>query len=173
MSSNGDGGLTISSEPDMFSTGYIPQVNYTIIVSLWDPDQSRWGFELTALLDVDNTQGGNLTVTEAENTQYSMSGGREYIKHTEIGTDAGTTHASSSNPKTWTMAWEAPGLGSGNVTFYAAGNGANGDGTASGDFIYTTSNTAPETLPTVDHIHIHTLPGGEGLNVDGLVLKLS
>ncbi len=56
-------------------------------------------------------------------------------------------HISSVYPSTvagsgqadWQVKWTAPATNVGRITFYAAGNAANGNGNPSGDFIYTTS----------------------------------
>jgi hypothetical protein len=44
------------------------------------------------------------------------------------------------------MTWTAPSSGSGDVTFYVAGNGANGTGDTTGDVIYTDSKAAAEDV---------------------------
>src|ERR1041385_7098079 len=52
------------------------------------------------------------------------------------------------------MRWKAPSQTVGRVTFYAAGNAANGNGDPSGDFIYTTSVSleAGAALPNVTSV---------------------
>jgi hypothetical protein len=59
---------------------------------------------------------------------------RLYVEHTVDGlidTEFGSN--------TWTFLWTAPPESAGEIVFYAAGNAANGDGSPSGDFIYTTT----------------------------------
>jgi len=56
--------------------------------------------------------------------------------------DKGTylEHTSKGNKKkSWKVKWTPPASATGTITFYAAGNGADGDGTKSGDYIYTTT----------------------------------
>ena len=80
------------------------------------------------------TSTGETVQTEAYKNQYAA--------HKTIGT------AETS----WTVQWTAPPEKvSGPITFYAAGNEANGDGTAGGDYIYTATAMAymqciPSTL---------------------------
>ena len=56
------------------------------------------------------------------------------MKHTSAGTFAGTP-----GPTSWQYQWTAPAASVASVTFYAAGNAANGTGNTSGDYIYTQS----------------------------------
>lgn len=96
----------------------------------------RWGFELVAL-DDSNNQAGTITITDTTNTQSSVTGGKTYVKHTSTGTYPGTP-----NSGTWSFDW-TPNAGYGDVTFYAAGNAANNNGSTSGDLISTTSEVVP------------------------------
>lgn len=80
------------------------------------------GFELTAT-------EGTLVVTDASNTQLIGSG--NYITHTTEGS------SSSFGTSIWAFDWQAPENFNGNVTFYAAGNISDGDGTSYGDVIMT------------------------------------
>src|SRR5262249_59953992 len=59
---------------------------------------------------------------------------RQYIEHTFNG-----IQPTGSGEGSWVFTWTAPATSVGRVTFYAAGNAANGNGGTSGDFIYTTS----------------------------------
>ncbi len=70
---------------------------------------------------------------------------RLYINHSRLiddGTFAGETSG------VWQVSWTAPAAGAGAVTFYAAGNAADGCGTDLGDFIYTTTVTSQEGSAT-------------------------
>jgi MYXO-CTERM domain-containing protein len=83
-------------------------------------------------------------------TQTLTAFGRQWIEHTSDGIALGTPDMNS-----WTVRWAAPASDVGPVTFYAAGNAANGDGenmvmgvpSSAGDFIYTTSVTVPVPEP--------------------------
>jgi len=122
---SGDGSFSLTTG----QTNYTPDEDYTLVIELADPLASRWGFELT-FIDSEGLAAGNLSELDA-NTQVTSSSGRQYGKHTFIGTNAGQT---SSN--TWMMNWSAPAEGAGTVSLYAMGNAANNNGSNSGDYIY-------------------------------------
>ena len=132
---SGDGNLMITG-PEMFIAGD----TYSITVELADADQARWGFEITPLTN------GTVTITDAANTQRSSSGGKTYVKHTLLGTYAGTPDG----PVTWSFDWTAPLDPPDSVVFYAAGNAANNNGSSSGDYIYTTSFTSHQLVTGID-----------------------
>ncbi len=126
---SGDGTLSLVGLPQT----YTPGSTYTFQVTLEDPGQSRWGFELT-VIDNNGNQAG---VLEAVDNTVQISEGpgnqRDYAKQTSNGTFTGQGSAS------WTLRWTAPPAGTGPVTFYVAGNAANGNFSTSGDYIYTLS----------------------------------
>jgi hypothetical protein len=124
---SGDGGISITG-PEFFEAGQ----SYTFTVEISDPDQSRWGFEITPL-DI-----GAVIITDLSNTQFSSSGGKLYVKHTSAGTYAGTPNG----PVSWSFDWTAPDDPPQTITFYAAGAAANNNGRNSGDYIYTTTFTS-------------------------------
>ncbi|MBD0325880.1 MAG: hypothetical protein ICV68_05585, partial [Pyrinomonadaceae bacterium] len=116
---------------------YVPGQTYQITVTHTNNDQTRqrWGFQLTALDDSEQKAG---TLAPLDNlTQVLDNQGpfpnRQYIEHTSLGTFFGQHDGAS-----WTFNWTAPATDVGPVTFYAAGNHANGDGNSSGDNIYFT-----------------------------------
>lgn len=110
-----------------------------IVVKFVNSNTSLHGFEITAM-DTTNTKVGTFTSTD-ETTQ-TESYRNQYAAHTTIGT------AESS----WTVQWSAPSESvSGPITFYAAGNEANGNSLSSGDYIYTgtaTISLAAECVPS-------------------------
>lgn len=136
---SGPGGFAIShvtSTPGEYTPG--DTVDFQI--HLQQTGQRRWGFQVTAI----NSSGdpvGTILVSEPTRTHLeSGPGGRQYLTHTTLGTDSNTVDASPG----WTFKWRAPGSGAGTVTFYAAGNAANADGTSLGDYIYTLSQVLSE-----------------------------
>lgn len=141
---SGDGEFTLTFGG---LTEYVPGQTYGVALLLSDPEQSRWGFEVTALTS-SNEQAGTIVVVDPVNTQLSdqPSTNPDFLKQTSGGTFPGAPMAS------WGFEWVAPPSGTGVVTFYAAGNGANNDGRNSGDYIYTaelaiteeTSSLCPE-----------------------------
>src|SRR3990172_7892592 len=110
-----------------------------IVVEFANSDTSLHGFEITAM-DTTNTKVG--TFTSTDDTTQTESYLNQYAAHTTIGT------AESS----WTVQWSAPSENvPGPITFYAAGNEANGNSLSSGDYIYTDTATislAAECVPS-------------------------
>jgi uncharacterized protein (TIGR03118 family) len=124
---------------------YTAGVKQHIQVTVSDPDQMRWGFQLSARLNSDPSNGraGDLLPGSDGFTQIRCDSGNfgtckdgevQFIEHTQAGTRNGTKTGA-----TFDFDWMPPSAGSGAVTFYVAGNGANGNGSPSGDHIYTSS----------------------------------
>src|SRR5262249_3171120 len=68
----------------------------------------------------------------------------QYIEHTFNG-----VQPTAPDQGSWAFTWTAPAISVGRVTFYAAGNAANGDGTNQNDFIYTTSVNIQPGCPSI------------------------
>jgi uncharacterized protein (TIGR03437 family) len=163
---SGSGSVTVA-----FANGltYTPGATQHVVVTVADPVQRRWGFELTARPSSSTTtMAGSFTPGSDGFTQLvcSLPGfGNEqygsscpsslplaYIEHTALGTRNGTTGSA-----TFQFDWTAPSTNVGNIVVYVAGNAANGNGADTGDHIYTNTYTlAPATasspLPTVDSV---------------------
>ncbi len=130
---------------------YTPGQTYDITVAHSTADQTRvrWGFEMTAL-DAADERAGSFAPADELTRVISGEGpfpGREYVEHTSNGTFPGQQNGAS-----WTFRWTAPPENVGPVTFYVAGNQANGDGNSSGDNIYFTFASAGFTPPTADFL---------------------
>jgi hypothetical protein len=115
---------------------YAPGQTYQITIRHVNADTSRrrWGFEMTSLAG--STMAGsfsNLTTL----TQTISESGRQYIEHTLDGTFTNQTGGAQ-----WTVNWTAPATNVGPVSFYAAGNQANNNGSTDGDRILTATATA-------------------------------
>jgi hypothetical protein len=132
---SGDGSLSISG----FPTSYDPLTTYALTVTLSDPGQSRWGFEV-AVKDSNNAQAGTLTVTDATNTISGLSSGVTYLKQTSTGTYAGTANG----PVSWNLSWTAPAAGRGKVYFYVSGIASDNSSDDAGDYGYHISQQVPE-----------------------------
>jgi hypothetical protein len=132
---SGPGNISINGLPDNYS----PNQEVIVSVTTFHPDGFLYGFQLTAI-DSTGTQAGTLVATDAVNTRLrtgSVGGNpRQYIEQTFAG-----AFPVEFDQRTWTFTWIAPATNVGPVAFYAAGNGANGNGETTGDFIYTTSST--------------------------------
>ncbi len=132
---------------------YQPGATYRVKVAVRDPDQQRWGFQLTARLasNAAVAQAGDLRPTgdftraicqDATNKPCTDANPIQFIMHNAAGTRSGTP-----NGVDFEFDWTAPAAGSGQITFYAAGNAANGNGNNQGDFIYTTNLSVDEAPP--------------------------
>lgn len=128
----GPGQFTISGLPAQYEPGMTYQV--TVRHTTTQDSRRRWGFQLTALNSGDNAAGR--LVNNTDFTQIVEQGGRQYIEHNFPGTFGGQSSQAS-----WTFNWIAPATDAGPVTFYAAGNQANDNGTTTGDQIYTATVT--------------------------------
>jgi uncharacterized protein (TIGR03437 family) len=132
---------------------YIPGVKQRITVRVEDPDQQRWGFEMTARLnsDQEKSSAGDFTpidhMTQVicdDAAPKPCSGGASFITHTSAGTRLGMTGGA-----TFKFDWTPPAQNVGNITLYAAGNAANGDGNSTGDNIYTSRVQLSPLIPGV------------------------
>ncbi len=115
---------------------YVPGEKVKLKISFKDDIGSLHGFEMTALDSNNNRVGkfksiGNTTQVIPPNDFRGLDeeDKNKYIEHTAVGNQR----------KRWKVKWKAPADASGVVTFYAAGNDANGDGSRSGDHIYITT----------------------------------
>ena len=126
------------SAPDNYTLGEVVPIS----ISFGNTSTSKHGFELSAL-DANNNHVGVFSSVGDGKTQ-TIDG--NYIKHTSAG------HNQAGNAS-WNVKWTAPASAVQDpVTFYAAGNEANGNGIPTGDYIYTTteqiSNVATTLTPT-------------------------
>src|SRR3989339_1904783 len=122
---------------------YTPGEILSVSIAFGNSSTAKHGFELSAL-DTNNNHVGTFSSVDS-NTQTSNG---DYIKHTSAG-------SSQSGNASWSVYWTAPTSEVQNpVTFYAAGNEANGDATPQGDYIYTKTaqvsnvSTTPTATPT-------------------------
>jgi uncharacterized protein (TIGR03437 family) len=118
---------------------YVPGQTYTLTVSLKrGTSMPAAGFQLTAL---DSTGASVGTLADFNSNITFVTTGlwgtvnRSYIEHQ---TSAYPSAVAGSGQADWQIKWTAPATRMGKVSFYAAGNAANGSGNL-GDFIYTTS----------------------------------
>lgn len=165
----GSGTLSLAGLP----ANYAPNQEIDLTVTLAQSNRVLYGFSLTAL----NASGdpvGELIVTEVTRTQRStenITGAiREYISHTFEGI---TPNAQNQN--SWRLRWKAPAQSAGQVTFYVAGNAANGNGTTGGDFIYTTSAvTRPQTfLASMSNVSAASFTNNAAIAPDSIAAAFS
>ncbi len=130
----GTGAVTVAAPAE-----FVPGETYTLTITVnntTEPDPEReQGFEVSVQDSVGN-QIGELVITDVENTQFAL-GDSDYVTHTAAGTQL----------ETWSVDWTAPAAedAPAEVTVYAVGNAANGDGSQTGDYIYATTATLSRT----------------------------
>ncbi|KAA9340583.1 choice-of-anchor V domain-containing protein [Adhaeribacter soli] len=118
---SGSGSVNLISAP----AAYVPGATYTLQLVVNDISQMRFGFELAALTS-SNQQAGSFTLINANNTAIQTANRISYVSHRNAGVG-----------NSWTFQWTAPATNVGPVTFYMAGNAANGNSSDRGDLIYT------------------------------------
>ena len=135
---SGTGNVQITGLPQNYFSGR----QYQITVTASQADAVVYGFQLTAIDQTGATKGiFTLPSQDPAEMQFRTNSFgsniiRQYVEHTIHGISP-----FQFGSKSWTFAWTAPDTSTGQINFYAAGNCANGDGSSSGDFIYTTSAT--------------------------------
>lgn len=134
------GSITIFA-PTLTNWQYIPGTVYPIQVTVTRSANSKFGFGFEAL-QASGANGGTLSITNATQTQLKtavVSGNaRTNVVHRNNGGLSAGSH-------TFTFNWTAPLSNIGNVTFYAAGNAANGLNNTAGDYIFKTSQVVTPT----------------------------
>lgn len=128
--------------PNNYSSGEVIEVQ----VKVAEEGARRFGFEVTAK-DAAGSDAGTFTLSNSEIRFASGQAG--YITHSPA--------ARVNNEKTWMVQWTAPDVSTGDITFYATGNAADGNGSRSGDQIYSTSvMMSPASGVTVEDELVHT-----------------
>jgi len=110
---------------------YVPGDTYDMTVTTSESGKVKFGFEIT-VVDANGDSVGKFIIPNGVNNVSAPAGGainhRRYLGH---------KNASATN--SWSFQWQAPVTDRGQLTFFAAGNCANGNGQSNGDHIYTTS----------------------------------
>ena len=104
-------------------TSYLPGETYSmaIAVNAASGAPTRYGFQMTAVVDGDNSGAGTFSDVSSNAKELTLNS-RTYLEHD-----------GPSNSAEFMATWTAPAEGSGNVTVFAAGIAANGNGGTSGD----------------------------------------
>jgi hypothetical protein len=143
---------------DVPAGGYIGDETYMLNLTGTHTGVGRFGFELTAEDELGN-KVGQFTITNS--TETKLVNNNQAVTHTFAGTTP------SGNSKDWEFQWTAPPGSTGNITFYATVNAANGDGGTSGDVIYLTVDEISPDVTSVaeigDELHFYPNPS------DGMV----
>jgi hypothetical protein len=124
----------IMVESDIPASGYKPNTTYNVTVKVVYPGRQLFGFNF-------KTTNGSL---EAVNpSAVSISGDKSEATHRRGAPPAVDTGK-------FELKWTAPAAGSGDAQIYVAGIAANGNGSNSGDNVYTTNLTVKEAELTTD-----------------------
>ena len=111
--------ILLLSENDTI-TEYVPATTYTLQVSIAATGAEGFGFQAVGLDN--NNMGAGTYGTPASGTQITAVAGVNYFEH-----------SMRSSVPTFEIEWTAPDAGSGDVTFFTAGNAVNANFQPSGD----------------------------------------
>ncbi|GEM_PF-1498457 len=130
----GGGSVTITGLPH----DYLPNQQIPLIVTTAHMNAVNYGFQMTAIDQLGRTVGTFTLPTQVPPKTQTVNGvvnnqNRTYVEHTRDGLFTPGVF----NSNTWTFTWNAPAQRVGKIRFYVAGNGSNGDGFPSEDYIYT------------------------------------
>ena len=142
-----NGTLTLEGFPDVIT----PNETYSLKITnrVTEGVAVRGGFQMT-ILSPFNTKAGDFSNPDP-NSAVSISDGRQYWDH-----DPALAYPDTNQAVSWTVLWKAPELPSGSViTWYAAGNVANGNFQNTGDRIIGANGTGTIIIsPTNDAAHV-------------------
>ena len=119
------------------TSGYIPNQVYTITANVNHSGITKFGFEITAERNSGNAKTGSFLVTNSAEMKFTNN--NTAITHKPGGT-------SGSNSRSWSMDWEAPNTGTGDITFYGAFIAANSNGNNMGDNYHSSNLTVTEAV---------------------------
>lgn len=140
-----DGGSITLTGP----VSYVPGTPVDLQLNVERQGQSRFGFSIT-VRDVNGDMVGTWEPVNGEQTAFSEYGADPtHVTHNPA--------MSTADGHTWALRWIPPAQDAGQVTFYAAGNAANGQGQF-GDFIYTTTLELPAAAGTSTEMDAFALP---------------
>ena len=123
---------------------FVPGKSYPITITLARRGVSAvGGFQLTARFADDGAQAGTLEVDSADADRIAVTTDREvqYAYQRLVGSVPAVTDSFR-----WVVRWTAPATGR-TVIFHAAANASDGDGSASGDYVYTAVDTSSLLKP--------------------------
>lgn len=146
---------------DVPGGGYVGGDTYVLNLNGTHTGAGKFGFELTAE-DEQGNKVGEFIITNS--TETKLVNNNQSVTHTSAGTTP------SGNSKAWEFQYTAPPGNTGNITFYATVNAANGDGGTGGDVIYLTLNEISPDVTSVaeleDKLHFYPNPSDGVVNFD-------
>jgi len=154
--------ITLSQDGEEVSN-YMPGETYKldILVLAAQGAPSRYGFQMTAVVDSDNSSGAGEFVDIGSSSKELTLNGRSYLEHD-----------GNINSPLFTTNWTAPAEGTGDITVYAAGIASNSNGNSGGDGGATSSMTFSESAPnsineiSEDEMSIYPNPATDYIYID-------
>ncbi len=143
----GGGSVTIAS-PTLTNWSYVPNQTYTIDVTVAKTGVKLFGLGFEALTSAGANAGTLTAGTGTVIKSATITGNsRASVTHAKNGGTGTDSHV-------FTFTWKAPATDIGKITFYCSGNAANGTGSTTGDYIYSTSKvvTSPSTLGIAEQV---------------------
>jgi hypothetical protein len=144
--------------------GYTMGETYLITVTGTQEGVGLMGFELTAETSIGKS--GEFTLIDTIRTQFTNS--EKAVTHTDQGIEP------DGDSNTWTVEWTAPSEGTPTVTFYAAVNCANGNGSNDeGDVIHLTNLEVQEISTGIGtdlaeaSVKVYPNPASEYVTIEG------
>jgi uncharacterized protein (TIGR03437 family) len=154
------------------STTYVPGQAITVQVQITDPQMKSYGFELTARLASNSTNGqaGDFAAGSDHLTQVLCDGGSlhddgngnrvacgsfpvQFVEHNTAGWQASI---STKGSFTYSFTWTAPAAGAGNVVMYVAANSGTGQRLVSPTDVFTSNVTltpgSSAPTPTISNV---------------------
>ena len=131
------GSVSIAGIPARYEAGR----QYTLTITLNRADMKRAGFQLTARFSDGGAQAGTLAPADTQRVTVNSDGKVQYAGQLKAGsmvTEPGVAR--------WSIEWTAPPSG-GAVVFNVAANAADGNGSADGDYVYTSAAEAAPPQP--------------------------
>ena len=124
------GRITIEGVPATFAPGE----RYVLTITLRRAGMKLAGFQMTARFKDNGAQAGTLSrgPDDVDRVGVETQEGIQYAGQKKAGTPV------AADAGKWTIVWTAPKTG-GPVIFNVSANAANGNGSADGDFIYTST----------------------------------
>ena len=141
---SGPGRVAIEGVPARFTAGE----RYTLIVTLTQAGMKRAGFQLTSRFKDTGAQAGTLgpAPDDRDRIGIDIQGGVQYAGQRKEGASV-----TAGDTVRWTIQWTAPD-GGGPVAFSVAANAADGNESADGDFVYTTTAESASSGPLAPHL---------------------
>jgi hypothetical protein len=131
------------------ATGYTPGQPLRIKITLEDPHAVKWGFQLTTRREGGSSSPvGTFSDIPGQGTTTAVPGTTTAVV---VNQSSSGTRTNTLKQVTWEVDWNAPLGTTGVIYFYAAGVGANGDGSEKFDFdnVYTTLYTVGQGAQVV------------------------